>query len=193
MKALEEKIVRDGLALGTEIVKVDSFLNHQIDTEFLLQLGDEFARLFADAAPSKILTMESSGISVAVATALSFGKLPVVFAKKTAPSTMVEDTYSADVMSFTRGKVSTARVAKKFISPRDRVLIIDDFLAHGEAASGLAEIVRQSGAKLVGIGAVIEKAFQGGREKLASYACPVMALARIGQIENGEIHFLPAD
>ncbi|MDO4732283.1 MAG: xanthine phosphoribosyltransferase [Bacillota bacterium] len=193
MKALEERILRDGLTVGTEIVKVDSFLNHQIDTDFLLQLGDEFARIFAGTAPTKILTMESSGISVAMATALSFGRLPVIFAKKTAPSTMVEETYAADVMSFTRGKVSTARVAKKFLAAADRVLIIDDFLAHGEAASGLVEIVRQAGADLVGVGIVIEKAFQGGREKLAPFDCPIAALARIGQIENGQIHFLPAD
>lgn len=193
MKALEEKIIRDGLALGTEIVKVDSFLNHQIDTAFLIHLGDAFRQIFAAAQPNKILTMESSGISIAVATAVSFDKVPVVFAKKTAPSTMVEDVYHAEVRSFTRGIVSSARVAKKFLSPKDRILIIDDFLAHGEAASGLAEIVNQAGATLVGVGVVIEKAFQGGREKLAAYGCPVAALARIGRIENGIIHFLPAD
>lgn len=193
MKALEEKIIRDGLALGTEIVKVDSFLNHQIDTAFLIHLGDAFYRIFAAAQPNKILTMESSGISIAVATAVSFDKAPVVFAKKTAPNTLVEEAYQAQVRSFTRGVVRTALVAKKFLSPHDRVLIIDDFLAHGEAASGLAEIVNQAGATLVGVGVVIEKAFQGGREKLAPYGCPVAALARIGQIENGTIHFLPAD
>lgn len=193
MKALEERILRDGLALGTEIVKVDSFLNHQIDTGFLLELGEEFRRIFAAAAPTKVLTMESSGISIAFTTALAFGNLPVVFAKKAAPNTMVEDIYSAEVRSFTKGTVSLARVSKKFIAPEDRVLIIDDFLAHGEAASGLADIVtRQAGATLVGIGAVIEKAYQGGREKLAAYGCPVAALARIGQIQDGVIHFLPA-
>ena len=123
---------------------------------------------------NKILTMESSGISIAVATAVSFDKVPVVFAKKTAPSTMVEDVYHAEVRSFTRGIVSSARVAKKFLSPKDRILIIDDFLAHGAAASGLAEIVNQAGATLVGVGVVIEKAFQGGREKLATYGCPCL-------------------
>ncbi len=189
MQALKEKILQDGLALGTEIVKVDSFLNHQIDVDFMLSLGREFNRLFSDANPTKILTMESSGIAVALSTAMSFGNIPVVFAKKTAPNTMVEDVYAADVMSFTRGKVSSARVSKKFLTPEDRVLIIDDFLAHGEAAGGLVAIVRQSGATLLGVGAVIEKEFQGGGAKLLAMGCRLESLAVITRIVDGQIYF----
>lgn len=193
MKALEERILRDGLAIGTEVLKVDSFLNHQIDTKFLIEMGEEFQRLFAATAPTKVLTMESSGISIAVITAIRFGYLPVVFAKKTDARTLSEEIYAAPVKSFTRGTVHTARVDKKFLSSEDRVLIIDDFLAHGEAASALAEIVQQAGATLVGIGEVVEKAYQGGREKLAAYGAPVISLARVGKIEDGNIRFLPAD
>lgn len=189
MRVLEEKIVHDGLALGTEIVKVDSFLNHQIDVAFLRLLGEEFRRLFADTRPTKILTMESSGIACALAAAQSFGDLPVVFAKKTVPNTMVEDVYAADVKSFTKGTVSRAIVAKKFLAPDDAILIIDDFLAHGEAAAGLCEIVRQSGAKLLGVGAVIEKEFQGGGARLREAGVRLESLAVISRIENGVIHF----
>jgi len=193
MKLLEQKIVSDGLALGTEIIKVDSFLNHQIDVAFLLKLGEEFHKNFSDCRPTKILTMEASGISVAVTTAMCFGNIPVVFAKKAKPSTMVEECYSAEVKSFTKGTVSCAQVSKKYLRPYDRILIIDDFLAHGEAATGLGDIVRQSGAELLGIGAVIEKAFQGGRERLAAFGCPIVSLARVEKIVDGEITFIPQD
>ena len=192
MLSLEEKIVHDGLALGTQIVKVDSFLNHQIDVAFLGEIGREFARLFADKRPTKILTMESSGIACALAAAQSLGELPVLFAKKTVPSTMVEDVWYADVKSFTKGTVSRAVVARKFLAAGERVLIIDDFLAHGEAAMGMIEICRQAGAVVVGMGAVIEKEFQGGgarvREVLGEEA-PLHSLAVISQIRDGEISF----
>ena len=189
MKALEEKIIKDGLALGTEILKVDSFLNHQIDTAFLHEIGNEFMRLFADDRPTKILTMEASGISVAVAAAMAFGDLPVVFAKKAAPSTMIEDLYCADVKSFTKGTVSSARVAKKYLTPTDRILIIDDFLAHGEAGVGLISIVEQAGAVLVGFGAVIEKEFQGGGARIRQKGCHLESLAVISKIQDGMISF----
>jgi len=189
MQALKDKIVKDGLALGTEIIKVDSFLNHRIDTAFLLELGKEFQRRFADAAPDKILTMESSGIAVAFATAMAFGNLPVVFAKKAAPNTMVEDFYCEPVKSFTKGTVSSAIVAQKFLQAGERVLIIDDFLAHGEAATGLINIVRKAGAEAVGLGAVIEKAFQGGGEKVRAMGCRLESLAIVEEIHDGKIRF----
>lgn len=189
MQALKDKILRDGLALGTEIVKVDSFLNHQIDIGFLLTLGAEFKRRFADVNPTKILTMESSGIACAVSAAIGFGNVPVIFAKKTAPNTLVEDFYSAEVMSFTRGRISQAVVAKKFLGPADTILIIDDFLAHGEAACGLCSIVEQSGACLAGVGAVIEKRFQGGGDKVRARGYRLESLAVIEKIENGQIFF----
>ena len=192
MLSLEEKIVRDGLALGTQIVKVDSFLNHQIDVAFLHEIGAEFARLFAAERPTKILTMESSGIACAIAAAQALGDLPVVFAKKTMPSTMVEDIWYADVKSFTKGTVSRAVVARKFLHAGEKVLIIDDFLAHGEAGMGMIEICRQAGAEVVGMGAVIEKEFQGGgariREALGENA-QLHSLAVISQIRDGVISF----
>ncbi|MBQ6606109.1 MAG: xanthine phosphoribosyltransferase [Firmicutes bacterium] len=192
MLSLEEKIVHDGLALGTQIVKVDSFLNHQIDVAFLHEIGQEFGRLFADKHPTKILTMESSGIGCAIAAAQALGDLPVLFAKKTVPSTMVEDIWYADVKSFTKGTVSRAVVARKFLTAGERVLIIDDFLAHGEAGMGMIEICRQAGAVVVGMGAVIEKEFQGGgariREALGDGA-ELHSLAVISQIRDGVISF----
>lgn len=192
MLSLEEKIVHDGLALGTQIVKVDSFLNHQIDVAFLREIGQEFGRLFADKRPTKILTMESSGIGCAIAAAQALGDLPVLFAKKTVPSTMVEDIWYADVKSFTKGTVSRAVVARKFLTAGERVLIIDDFLAHGEAGMGMIEICRQAGAVVVGMGAVIEKEFQGGgariREALGDGA-ELHSLAVISQIRDGVISF----
>ena len=192
MHSLEEKILSDGVALGTQIVKVDSFLNHQIDVGFLRQIGDEISRLFASRRPNKIVTMESSGIACAVAAAQSLGDLPVVFAKKTVPSTMVEEFWYADVKSFTKGTVSRAVVARKFLGTDDRVLIVDDFLAHGEAGLGMIQICRQAGAQVVGMAAVIEKEFQGGsariREELGPQA-PLHSLAVIHCIRDGVITF----
>jgi xanthine phosphoribosyltransferase len=189
MKLLEDKIRADGIGLGTEIVKVDSFLNHQIDVGFIRELGLEFARLFGDCGVTKILTMESSGIAIAFATAAALGDLPLVFAKKSATNTMEPDFYAARVRSFTRGETSTARVARKFLSAQDQVLIIDDFLAHGEAALGLVSIVEQAGAKLVGLGVVIEKQFQGGGERLRERGLRLESLAVVEKIENGQIIF----
>ncbi|MEG1661131.1 MAG: xanthine phosphoribosyltransferase, partial [Clostridiales bacterium] len=143
----------------------------------------------AHTHPTKILTMEASGISVAVATAIAFGNIPVVFAKKTAPSTMIEDVYAADVKSFTKGTVSSARVAKKYLTKADQVLIIDDFLAHGEAGLGLISLIEQAGAELLGFGAVIEKEFQGGGARIRAKGCQLESLAVIEKICDGVIYF----
>ena len=188
MKRLEEKIIHDGIGLGTEIVKVDSFLNHQIDVAFIQELGQEFARLFGGCQVTKILTMESSGIAIAFTTAMALGDLPVVFAKKSAANTM-DDVFCAEVKSFTRGQISVARVARKFLEPKDNILIIDDFLAHGEAALGLCNIVKQAGAHLAGIGVVIEKQFQGGGIRLREQGIKLESLAVVEKIENGHITF----
>jgi len=166
MRELKERIVADGVAIGTEIVKVDSFLNHQIDVALLNKIGQEFAKRFAGKEITKILTVEASGIAVACMAAMHFGYIPVVFAKKTAPNTMIDGCYGAEVKSFTKGTTSVIRVAKKYLNEGDKVLILDDFLAHGEAATGLAALVQNAGAELVGIGAVIEKQFQGGSKRL---------------------------
>lgn len=189
MQALKDKILREGQSIGSEIVKVDGFLNHRIDVAFMEELGKEFKVRFNEANINKILTVEASGIIVAAMTAKEFGNVPVVFAKKTAPSTMIDGFYGADVRSFTKGTVSTIRVAKKYLEANDRVLIIDDFLAHGEAALGLANLVEQAGAKVVGIGAVIEKEFQGGSQKLRDKGYQVNSLVVITKIVDGKINF----
>ena len=188
MEELRERILKDGKGIGTEILKVDSFLNHQVDVALTVKLGKEFAELFKDSGANKILTVEASGIPVAFATAQALGNLPLVFAKKSAPNTMTEDTWVAPVKSFTKGTLSTIRVAKSYLTPADRVLIIDDFLATGEAAIGLLDLVRQSGAKCVGIGSVVEKEWQGGNKRLEELGYKVASLAVITSIDDGKIN-----
>lgn len=189
MEELKEKIVKDGTVIGTEIVKVDSFLNHQIDVRFLDELGKEFYSRFKDEKITKILTVEASGIAIACITARYFDNPPVVFAKKMAPNTMVDGFYESEVKSFTKGSVSMIRVSKKYLNKEDKVLILDDFLAHGEAAAGMADLVEQAGASVVGIGAVIEKKFQDGGRKLKENGYRVESLAIIEKIRDGIIQF----
>ena len=189
MQELKDRILKDGRCLGTDILKVDSFLNHQIDVGLTARMGEEFARLFSGLGINKVLTIETSGIPAAYAAAHAMGDLPLVFAKKTSPSTMVDGVYSAPVKSFTKGTVSNVIVSRRYIGPGDVVLLIDDFLAHGEAASGLAEICRQAGAKCVGLGAVIEKKYQGGAEKLRKQGLKVESLAVITSLADGKIEF----
>lgn len=184
MKVLVDKINHEGQAIGTDIVKVDGFINHQLDIAFMEELGREFRRRFDEEEVDLILTVESSGIAIACTTAPSFGYAPVVFAKKTIPSAMTEDYYGAEARSFTKGTISMFRVAKKFINQENKVLIIDDFLAHGEAAHALAQIVEEAGAKVVGIGAVIDKAFQGGSKKLRDAGYRVESLAIVEKIDQ---------
>jgi xanthine phosphoribosyltransferase len=189
MQMLIDRIKKDGQAIGKEIIKVDSFLNHQIDVNLVSEIGREFASKFKGQGVNKILTIEASGIAIACAVAMHMGNLPVIFAKKTTPNTMSEGFYSAETMSFTKGTVSWVIVSKKYLSRGDRVLIIDDFLAHGEAAMGLASLVEKAGATVVGIGAAIEKAFQGGSAKLDKKGYRVESLAVITSIEDGHIYF----
>ena len=190
MRLLEEKIRRDGKCIGTEILKVDSFLNHQIDVALIEAIGREFAEKFKGMGINKILTIESSGLPIAYAAALSMGNLPLVFAKKSKPSTMTDAQYAAEVRSFTKNNVYCAVVSKEFLSENDTVLLIDDFLATGQAALGLLDICRQAGAKCVGLGAVIEKEHQGGSEKLRSEGLKVESLAVISSItKDGKIIF----
>lgn len=190
MKALKERIIADGVAIGTEIIKVDSFLNHQIDVALLDEIGQEFAKRFAGCGVSKILTVEASGIAIACMAARHFGNIPVLFAKKASPNTMAEDFYGAEVKSFTKGTSSVVRVSKKYLRSDDRILILDDFLAHGEAAAGMAELVKQAGAELAGVGAVIEKRFQGGGSRLREKGYRVESLAVIESVRDGKINFL---
>ena len=189
MESLKKKILTEGNAIGTEIVKVDGFLNHQIDVRFLEEIGEEFRRRFADVQVDKILTVEASGIAIACMTAPKFGYPTVVFAKKAAPSTMNEGFYEAEAKSFTKGTVSKLKVGEKFINEGEKVLILDDFMASGEAACALTEIAREADAEIVGIGAVIEKGFQGGSDRLRSMGYRVESLAVIEKIEDGVITF----
>ena len=189
MKSLQQKILTDGCAIGSEIVTVDGFVNHQLDVRFLEEIGREFARRFKDVKVDRILTVEASGIAIAVAAAPHFGYPPVVFAKKAAPNTMTEGFYEAEARSFTKGTVSRLCVSEKFLHPGENVLILDDFLAYGEASLALADMVRNAGGNVAGIGAVIEKGFQGGSEKLRAKGYRVESLAVIEKIEDGVITF----
>ena len=186
MQALKDKILSEGQVIGDDILKVDGFLNHQIDTKFLEEIGCEFKKRFEGCKVDKILTVEASGIAVACETAKQFGSVPVVFAKKAKPNTIVEGCYSAEARSFTKGTVANLRVIKRFVSEGEKLLILDDFLASGEAAVALIRIAEKAGAEVVGFGAVIDKTFQGGRKRIQDMGVRVEALASIERFENGK-------
>lgn len=188
MKQLEQKILEAGIVLNENVLKVDSFLNHQVDPQLMLSIGQAFASLFEAEGIMKVLTLESSGIAPAVMTALQMN-VPLLFARKRKSLTLGDDLYTEKVYSFTKQEESEITVSRKFLSAEDRVLIIDDFLANGDAAIGLARIVEQAGAQVAGIGIVIEKAFQPGRKKLNEHGYLVHALARIASLENGKVTF----
>ena len=178
MELLKERIRRDGKVKGTDVLKVDSFLNHQMDVELFQEIGKEFKRRFADCEVNKILTIEASGIGIACVAAEYF-HCPVIFAKKSQTKNIAGDVYTTKVESFTHGKVYDVIVAKEFLGPGDKVLLIDDFLANGAALEGLARLVKDSGAELVGAGIVIEKAFQPGGDRLRAEGLRVESLARV--------------
>ncbi len=190
MKALEDAIRRWGKGIGTDIVRVDHFLNHRIDTALLSQMGAEIAEHFRDAAPEAVLTVEASGIALAITTAQALGCLPVVFAKKQAASTQRgEDLYTETVHSFTKGSDYQMRCAAHCLPRGTRVLIVDDFLADGEAARGMLSLIRQAGAVPVGVAVAIEKAFQKGGRALRESGIKVLSLAAVREIRDGEILF----
>ena len=178
MKLLEDRIRKDGTIRGTEVLKVDRFLNHQMDIQLINEIGKEFYRLFGDCGVNKILTIEASGIGIACITAQSFG-VPVIFAKKNKTKNIAGDVYTSKVASFTHGKVYDIIVSKEFLKPEDRVLLIDDFLANGSALQGLINLVRDAGATLVGAGIAVEKAFQPGGDLIRSMGVRVESLARV--------------
>ena len=189
MKALEEKIRKDGRVLEGNILKVDSFLNHQIDIPFMDAVGEELYRLFGDLGITKIVTIEVSGIGVACMAARHFN-VPVLYAKKTRSANLSQDTYSVKVKSFTHGGIYyDVAVAKEYLCADDTVLIIDDFLANGNALLGLKELVEQSGAKVAGAGIVIEKVYQDGGTKVRASGLRVESLARIESMDpvNGVV------
>ncbi|HFZ6331054.1 TPA: xanthine phosphoribosyltransferase [Streptococcus agalactiae] len=192
MKLLEERILKDGDVLGENILKVDSFLTHQVNFELIQEIGKVFADKYKEAGITKVVTIEASGIAPAVYAAQALG-VPMIFAKKAKNITMTEGILTAEVYSFTKQVTSQVSIVSRFLSNDDTVLIIDDFLANGQAAKGLLEIIGQAGAKVAGIGIVIEKSFQDGRDLLEKTGVPVTSLARIKAFENGRVVFAEAD
>ena len=190
MKLLQEKIRRDGVVKPGNILKVDSFLNHQLDVLFLDKMGEEFYSRFKDENITKILTIEASGIAIASLTGLHF-KVPVVFAKKSKSINLDGEMYVTNVESFTHKNVNNVIVAKKFLNPQDRILILDDFLATGNALVGLISLVEESGASVAGIGIAIEKGFQDGGKRIRDAGYRLESLAIIDSMngETGDINF----
>lgn len=190
MKLLEQMILEKGELRGGGILKVDSFLNHQIDVSLMQEIGKEFAKLFSGKEITKILTIEASGIGIACVAAQYFGNVPVVFAKKSDAKNLSGDVYSTVIHSYTKNKDFTVRVDKKYISEGDKVLIIDDFLANGEAALGLMRLVESAKATTAGVGICIEKAFQNGGELIRATGAELHSLAVVDVKKDGTICFI---
>ena len=188
MKALEERILAEGEVLPGGVLKVGSFLNQQIDIDFLMQMGKDIAQAFEDCGVTKVITVEASGIAFAVAAAYYLG-VPVTFAKKNKTSNASPDVYSAYVDSFTHGKTYEIMLPKEYIKPGERVLIVDDFLACGNAIKGLCKIISDAGAIAVGAAAAIEKGFQGGGDELRRDGLKIHSLAIVDSMDDGKIVF----
>jgi len=183
MELLKQRIREDGVVKGTDVLKVDSFLNHQMDVALFAEIGKEFQRRFDGCGVNKILTIEASGIGIACVTA-QFFDCPVIFAKKTQTKNIAGEVYTTKVESFTHGRVYDVIVSQKFLGPDDRILVIDDFLANGAALEGLIDLVEQAGAQLCGCGIVIEKAFQPGGDRLRAKGIKVESLARVASMSE---------
>ncbi len=188
MKLLEDRILKDGIVMDGGVLKVDSFLNHQMDIELFSEMGKEWARLFAKDQVTKILTIEASGIGIACLAGQQF-KVPVVFAKKNQTKNIAGEVYTAKVESFTHEKIYDIIVARQFLNKEDRILIIDDFLANGSALQGLIKLVKEAGSTLVGAGIAVEKTFQPGGEIIRKMGVRLESLARVKSMENGVIEF----
>ncbi|MBF0600596.1 xanthine phosphoribosyltransferase [Limosilactobacillus oris] len=188
MQELNEKIKQFGTVLPGNVLKVDAFLNHQVDPELMLHVGQEFARRFAGEGITKIWTVESSGIAPAVMTGLAM-KLPVIFARKHKSLTLNNNMYVADVYSYTKKTTNRISISKKYVAPDDKVLMIDDFLANGQAVEGMLEIADQAGIQVAGAGIVIEKSFQPGGQELRDRGVRVESLARIKSLADNRIEF----
>jgi xanthine phosphoribosyltransferase len=188
MNLLKDRIIKDGVVIDNRILKVDSFLNHQMDVKLFNEIGKEFKKKFEGQTATKILTVETSGIAIAVIAAQYFD-VPVVFAKKTTGNNMDISTYDAKVYSFTKDVEYTIKVSKKYVNKGDKILIIDDFLASGSAVSGLIEIVQKGEADVCGVGIVIEKLFQNGRDCIIDKGIQLESLAVIENMEKGKVIF----
>jgi len=186
MDALKRRVLQEGQDLGNGILKVDGFINHQIDPLLMQRAGEELARRFAHAGVTKILTAEISGIAPALTAALALG-VPVIYARKTKPITMAEPVYVESAPSHTKGLEVLLMVSPEYLRPGDRVLIVDDFLATGNTIAALVRLVEKAGAELVGIGVLIEKRFERGREALAHLEVPVEALVTVAEMREGRI------
>lgn len=192
MEELKTRIKEVGTVLPGNVLKVDAFLNHQIDAGLMQRIGQAFAERFADAGITKVWTVESSGIAPAVMTGLALG-VPVIFARKHKSLTLNEGRYTAEVYSYTKQVANKITIAQKYVAPDDKVLIIDDFLANGQAVSGLLAIAKQAGVTVTGAGIVIEKTFQPGRLALEKQGIPVVSLAKIKSLANGQVEFAEED
>jgi len=189
MDFLKQMILNKGQVINEDILKVDSFLNHQVDFKLMDEIGLEFYNYFKNSGVTKIFTIESSGIAPAIMTSYKF-EVPMVILKKQTSSILQDDFYQTEVKSFTKNVTYNLTLSKKYISPNDNILIIDDFLANGEAAKGAIKLVEDAGAKVAGIGIVIEKSFQPGRKILEDLGYHVYSLARIKSLENNKIEFV---
>ncbi|MFP0265984.1 xanthine phosphoribosyltransferase [Acinetobacter pittii] len=189
MHALEQKILTEGIVLSDQVLKVDAFLNHQIDPVLMQQIGKEFAARFKDAGITKIITIEASGIAPAIMAGLELG-VPVIFARKYQSLTLKDDLYRSKVFSFTKQTESTIAISNKHLHSTDKALVIDDFLANGQAALGLIDLIHQANAEVVGVGIVIEKSFQPGRDLLLEKGYRVESLARVHSLTDGTVTFV---
>ncbi|EGS32191.1 xanthine phosphoribosyltransferase [Megasphaera sp. UPII 135-E] len=195
MQELIDRILKDGCVIDNKILKIDNFLNQQLDIPLLNKMGQEIAYLFAQYPIDRIITIETSGIAVAYATALALHNVPVVFARKHTTLLTIDDQYTTSIYSYTKGKNYTVTISKQYLPPNENILIVDDFLASGAAALGLTHLVQEAGSKVIGLGVIIEKAFQHGRACLEKENICVKALASIQKFENNRpvfIHF-PAE
>lgn len=188
MEKLKQRILEQSSILSKDVLRLDAIINHQVDPELTMEMGREFAKRFAEQSITKVITVESSGIPAAFATALVLG-VPLVFARRKKSLIADSEMYCERVPSFTKGMVTDIMVSKQFLTEEDRVLFIDDIIANGDAARGLIKIIERSGASLAGIGIVVEKTFQAGGRTLREQGIRVESLVRISSLNNGEIHF----
>ena len=189
MESLGRKVKEDGVVIDEKILKVDGFLNHQIDAKLMNDVGKKFYESFKDAGITKILTIEASGIAPAIMASFHFD-VPCLFAKKAKPSTLKDGFYSTDIHSFTKNKTSTVIVSEEFLGADDKVLIIDDFLANGDASLGLNDIVKQANATTVGVGIVVEKSFQNRRQRLEDAGLYVSSLCKVASLKGNKVTLL---
>lgn len=192
MKELEEKIKNDGSILSEDILKVDSFVNHQVEPELMLHIGQDFAEHFKERGITKVVTIESSGIAPALMTAQQLG-VPLVILKKQPSKILNDNLYQTQVTSYTKGTSYELTLSANYIGEKDHVLIIDDFLANGEAATGAIRLLRKAHATVAGVGILIEKSFQPGREKIKSQGFEVYSLARVSKMKKDYIEFIPEE